>query len=147
MSTTTTDTTNAVSATEPMVNDLKSFVTIAVDLYKYKFEKFAKVSSNRALTDDAKTTQAAIYLSDISTEIATDYIVTKRGSIDNTLIYNITMLLLGDGRVGKAIALPGSDWDALENLPQFADVPSFAVFLETIKNRDALKREMGRCCW
>ena len=65
---------------------------------------------------------------------------------DGSLTYNIMMLLLQDGRVGKAIALPGGDWDALENLPQLADFNAFNIFLKTVKNRDALRREMQSCC-
>jgi len=139
--------TTPATSTEPTASDLKTFVSTAFNSYKSNLEKFSKISGDSSLNDDAKSNQASIYLSDVATSIASDYIASNPGFVDDgSLTYNITMFLLSDGRVGKAIALPGSDWDNLENLPQFADVPSFTLFVKAVQGRDALKKEMG-CCW
>ena len=109
---------------------------------------FVPVATDVTLSDEDKSAKASIFLSDVTRSMASQYIKDNAGFVDDgTLKFNIVTQLLTDGRVGRALQLPGNLWDNLDSLPEYTSATSYNTFVITVKNTDALRKEMATCCF
>lgn len=124
------------------------FVKSLFELYKYELMLFVPVATDVTLSDEDKSAKASIFLSDVTRSMASQYIKDNAGFVDDgTLKFNIVTQLLTDGRVGRALQLPGNLWDNLDSLPEYTSATSYNTFVITVKNTDALRKEMATCCF
>ncbi len=129
-----------------VVADLGTFVKNAFGSYKNKLNKFIPIATDPLLGDASKSSQASVYIRDVSKLMAFDYIASNPGFVDDgTLNYNIAMFLLNDGRVRNALGLDDGLWGEMCSLQQFLDANSFNFFSTTVTAADELRAEMVFC--
>lgn len=148
------NTTATTAQNEPAAVEVKKqlplgeFVLQVIDSYAGDFAAFSKLTL-KTDADAVKSHKASIYISDIATIIAKDYIKQTgdlSDCIDN-LSFQTAAQLVTDTRVGKALGLFGTDiWDRLAEQLQFSDAISYNNFLKGIQAHDSLRAQQSRWC-
>jgi hypothetical protein len=128
-------------------SEINEFITKNYPTYSEKLSKFKKISSDTNNDEGKILSQLTVFLIDVAKNIALTY--TGKVDDETELLYNISLSLIHDERVSKALGVAGSIWDNLPNVPEFMELPAFQATLLTeqaIRNIDKALNSRTCCC-